>query len=410
MAYPGPDFSSDQFKCITYFDGEYIALSSPALWRSPDLVTWTEDSVDTHISYPIGIDVLNGALVAWGSFKGLASSVDGNDWTDQSFVEGDSWDAITDVIFSSGRYYVVSSDRFQVENRSIYYSDDLATWTPSDGLGRHHIATDGRVFFADAGKFAEMSTDGVHWSGGESFRENHAVFSNGQFYTIDRSFLYSSHDGINWARTSLPDGVRGEGLFEANGVFITAADGKVSKSTNLQNWQTASTAYAEMGKDFLYAFGKYYTIGREWYASSRVVLTSTNALSWSTIGPANNIVSLGECMAYGNGRLVILDRASNTMSIKISTDGQTPTMHSLNGQPGANGIAFGNGIFVAVSQYGGYEIRTSTDGTNWTVQPAPNELTGGLYEICYVGGRFIARGDSQILSSADGVLWKNTIG
>ncbi|QYY34999.1 fibronectin type III domain-containing protein [Ruficoccus sp. ZRK36] len=404
VAYPGSSSSSDRFRCITYFDGEYIALSSPRLWRSSDLVTWTEDSVDTHVSYPIGIEVLNGSLVVWGAYMMIASSADSYLWVQEVRPE-QSDHYITDIIYTSGMYFATTSDRFQKENGTIFYSSDLTSWARADGSGRHHIAMDGSVFFADAGKLAEMSTDGIHWSEGKSVWENHAVFSNGQFYTVDRSFLYSSQDGINWARSSLPDGVSGEGLFEANGVFITASDGKVSKSTNLQNWQTVSTTYSKIGKDFLYAFGKYYAIGNDLFGV-RVVLKSTDALSWSTIGPEYNLSSEGGSIAYGNGRLVILEDAMNAMSIKISTNGQTPTMYNLFDQPGASGVAFGNGVFVAVSDYADYEIRTSTDGLNWTVRQAPSKLLGGLHEICYVGGRFIARGDSQMLSSTDGVQWK----
>jgi glutamine phosphoribosylpyrophosphate amidotransferase len=62
-------------------------------------------------------------------------------------------------------------------------------------------------------------------------------------------------------------------------------------------------------------------------------------------------------------------------------------------------IAYGNGRFVGV---GGSSITISEDGTNWTKQFTPPNLSS----IVYAHGMFVAVGsDGWILSSVDGTEW-----
>lgn len=66
-----------------------------------------------------------------------------------------------------------------------------------------------------------------------------------------------------------------------------------------------------------------------------------------------------------------------------------------------NGVAFGNGIFVAVGDEG--TILTSSDGATW------NKMTSGgtepLLGISYGSGTFIAVGDGILATSPDGENW-----
>ena len=79
--------------------------------------------------------------------------------------------------------------------------------------------------------------------------------------------------------------------------------------------------------------------------------------------------------------------------------------------PQLNGIAFGNGVYVAVGNIG--TIRRSTDGVTWT------EVSSGtrnpLSSVAYGGGKFVAvgysplgSGDPTVLTSTDGTTWTNT--
>jgi hypothetical protein len=66
------------------------------------------------------------------------------------------------------------------------------------------------------------------------------------------------------------------------------------------------------------------------------------------------------------------------------------------------GVAYGNGLFVAVGDDG--TILTSPDGVSWTQRTSG---TGNLLEgVTYGNGLFVAVGkDGTILTSPDGVSW-----
>ncbi|WP_158289287.1 hemoblobin-interacting domain-containing protein [Paenibacillus flagellatus] len=69
-----------------------------------------------------------------------------------------------------------------------------------------------------------------------------------------------------------------------------------------------------------------------------------------------------------------------------------------------NGVAFGNGTYVAVGSAG--TILTSGDGIHWT--PRPSNTENSLNGVAYGSGVFTAVGmNGTILTSADGVSWVN---
>ncbi len=60
-----------------------------------------------------------------------------------------------------------------------------------------------------------------------------------------------------------------------------------------------------------------------------------------------------------------------------------------------NGVAYGNGLFVAVGGHAGYgpsvsPILTSPDGVNWTAQTSPT--SAWLFSLTYGNGLFVAVG------------------
>ena len=111
-------------------------------------------------------------------------------------------------------------------------------------------------------------------------------------------------------------------------------------------------------------------------------------------------------VAYGNGVYVAVGAAGYLIK---STD----AVHWVIQQTSAtfldvtySKVIFANGKFVAITQNG--LIITSADGTNW-MQRTSN-VTVYLYDIVYASGKFVVVGiNSTILSSADGITW-TTIG
>jgi hypothetical protein len=108
-------------------------------------------------------------------------------------------------------------------------------------------------------------------------------------------------------------------------------------------------------------------------------------------------------VAYGNDRFVAVAYADGRaitspdgLTWELQATGTTGTTKKL------AGIAYGNGVFVAVGNSG--HIRTTTDGVDWTPQNA--DTTAHLNHVVHLNDRFLATGDSgALLSSPDGVTW-----
>jgi hypothetical protein len=67
------------------------------------------------------------------------------------------------------------------------------------------------------------------------------------------------------------------------------------------------------------------------------------------------------------------------------------------------GIAFGNGVFVAVTA-AAVSIMSSPDGINWTF-PAFPSTPSNWNDVIFAGGQFVAVGIGKIMTSSDGMTW-----
>ena len=111
--------------------------------------------------------------------------------------------------------------------------------------------------------------------------------------------------------------------------------------------------------------------------------------------------------ATGEG---ITRTAALSLTVTAPRAGTTWTSRTSQGNP-LNGVAYGNGLFVAVGGYSGSWfnpstsiILTSPDGAAWTQRTSPtsNPLRG----VAYGNGLFVAVGaGGTILTSPDGVRW-----
>ncbi|MDB6120788.1 MAG: hypothetical protein JWO08_4569 [Verrucomicrobiaceae bacterium] len=67
------------------------------------------------------------------------------------------------------------------------------------------------------------------------------------------------------------------------------------------------------------------------------------------------------------------------------------------------GVAYGSGLFVAVSADNGGDAQYSTDGTAWTT--VNTGTFSRLAGISRIGAKFYAVASSELAASADGVTW-----
>ena len=102
--------------------------------------------------------------------------------------------------------------------------------------------------------------------------------------------------------------------------------------------------------------------------------------------------------ANGNGIYVAVGKYGFMMR---STDGNTWTQVSSGVEDDFGGVAYGNGVFVAV---GGNTILVSSDGLTWNEQTPPAGFY--CYSITFGNGNFVAiNSTSSAFNSSDGINW-----
>ncbi len=98
--------------------------------------------------------------------------------------------------------------------------------------------------------------------------------------------------------------------------------------------------------------------------------------------------------------------STSTVYYPVFSHSTTWTARSAAEQNSWRSIAYGNGLFVAVSADGSNRVMTSPDGSFWTSRTAPN--TNIWASITYGNGLFVAiacSGSNRVMTSPDGITW-----
>lgn len=108
-------------------------------------------------------------------------------------------------------------------------------------------------------------------------------------------------------------------------------------------------------------------------------------------------------VAYGNGLFVAVSYAQ---TVQTSPDAITWTSQAAAGANNWRSVTYGNGLFVAVSGDGTHRVMTSPDGINWTARTAASAQQWN--SVVYGGDRFVAIALNGGMYSLDGINWTNT--
>ena len=97
---------------------------------------------------------------------------------------------------------------------------------------------------------------------------------------------------------------------------------------------------------------------------------------------------------------------STPFFITSADNGTTWSKYNLPYNQTWNSLAFGSGVFVAVSN-GPVYVMTSPDGVHWNAQTAPS---GQWTSVTYGNGQFIAVSQTgYVMSSSDGATWNTPV-
>lgn len=196
------------------------------------------------------------------------------------------------------------------------------------------------------------------------------------------------------------DLVRGVGY--GDGTFVIAGgscQGMLATSRDGVAWdgRLFDASYAGFFSDVAWMNGVFAAAGG---LGGRAFSTDRGA-SWTPSG------EYSKChfrrIAAGNGRFVAVGNEFDMGCSSTSVDGETWTPLQTQG-PRFDGIAFGNGVFVASSDA---RCSYSEDGVSW-FDCGPNAQQA--VSVWFVNGEFVIFGARGIARSLDGATWRITSG
>jgi len=251
------------------------------------------------------------------------------------------------------------------------------------------------------------STDGFTWVDQlpNFFARNDIAYGNNLYVTVRASGqIHTSTDLETWTlrtsntSTNLNSITFSGTLFVAGGV-----NGTIVSSTDGITWSTArSVGNTQNIRDIEYINDEfvYVTDG------NGIIGTSTDSFTWETKTSLSQTLNTITYSSADNQYVV----SGNNAVLRTSTDLVTWKQHGLGRDPlspsetqvTGRAIDYYNGIFLHGTTNG--SIRTSTDGSDWTVRP--NAGTQRVRGFAYVNNEFYLYGDGgSIRSSTDAVTW-----
>ena len=372
---------------VCFGSGTFVAVGSggmPSIWSSPDGTNWNAQGPaglagDLGLGYLDAVAYANGEFVAVGpatdsfrSFEPILTSPDGVNWTTNQVP----WIGLLYGVDVLNDAFVVTGMKEAINKAGLLFSGDGSTWT--------------NLSFTTT-------------TGGSSFLYS-ACYGAGTYvaagYTSQGGIIFSSTNGRVWAVTNVdPDSFGGfMATAYGNGAFVVGGGGMLT-STNGSNWVKLGSGVTSSLFGIVYDLGQFVAAG-----SGGIMLCSTDGLSWTALpsGVTNDLCGI----ASGDGRLVAVGVAG---MILTSSNAVNWTAHAVGLTTNAvKDICHGNGMFAAVTDGG--EILASTNGTGWAIQSSG--VAADLEGIAFGQGTFVAVGASGSAhgpSLEDGTNWVSSV-
>jgi hypothetical protein len=207
--------------------------------------------------------------------------------------------------------------------------------------------------------------------------------------------LRTSPNGINWTGVGTLS-IDVLGLAYGNGIYVGLAE-KIYSSPYLNQWTDRGGA-AVNWKDVRYLDGLFVAV------RGINISTSVDGVAWTHHPILAQYGSAINSVARGNG---IYLAVTDFGVILTSPDGDTWSYRTQLSTGNLLGVCYGAGIFVAVGVDGA--LVTSPDGKTWTSR-GPSSLTSHLFGVTHGNGQFVAVGaEGVILTSPDGTKWTQQV-
>ncbi len=390
------------FSGVTYSNGLYVAAGERgASAVSSNGMDWTiGDTGDTNFWY-WGVTYGEGLYVAAAThwdYDGpvrIVTSSNGMDWTAATLPALPAYAELWDVRYADGRFTAVGyfwEDFFpNNEGVLILTSLDGTTWTR---VTDPDIPDEGDVGFNNQYWLDEVRHDGTQWIAGG-----------------DAELLMTSPDGLDWTVLPRPTGtsydIKAIAFGPGNTTALATRRGRVYSTSNLTTWTD----------HFSGTYGLLWKIGA---ANGQILATSAgNSYLSNDDGETwpyyfNTLNGRNTGIAYGLGHWIVSSdsvSASPHNPLSISPDGINWSNPNTSAAfDDCRGVAFANGIFVAIPKSGTDSLAYSTDATNWTEVAHP--WFTAVQDRDYIAAsddHFLAWGYSnatiEVAESSDGMNW-----
>jgi hypothetical protein len=177
-------------------------------------------------------------------------------------------------------------------------------------------------------------------------------------------------------------------------------------SQPLDSWHALATLSVRDIHGLAHGNGRYVAIEKRYeeplpsIGLGGAVATSTDGEIWIRQLPITPQMLSG--VAFGDGVFVAVGTAGTVLTSKDGLKWEEQRL-TAEGTPDLSGIVFEQGLFAAVSGAGSGSIWTSRDGRNWTNRGI--DFGVSLTAVAAEGGKFIAVGNT-ILVSTNGLDWE----
>lgn len=311
---------------------------------------------------------------------------------------------------------LVGSDELRIGTAPPQTANLLESAEGRDYLPRVAMVEFNGAFYAAGESGIIRSTDGDVWQPvylpSLSSKLRGLAAGNGSLVAqTEWGVLYTTRDGVNWSQVD-PAAYSGYLIYQpivfSGGRFliVQTQNGTAIYRTSLNglDWTSAggttSSTRAMIGDN-----GVIVTIHEDnWANEDRAMWSADGGNNWNAIPGIgrSHWVSIGFGMVYGDGVFLIV--ASDGRAWR-STDGKSWTGENLPAVPVVT-ARYANGRFFVGSTTDLFYSATTAIGSAWQTLSPPVKSDA----VIYAQGRFVARGESGMAWSQDGVSWKNAQG
>ena len=194
-----------------------------------------------------------------------------------------------------------------------------------------------------------------------------------------------------------------DALTASGNTFISTTTNAISYSANAgTTWSSATGDVTGNWHNIKAMPRTSYVMAFQSSISTTAGRSSDTGQTWTNVTLSNPAGTIWLDVAYKSDKWIAISSGSATDTSISTNNGSTWTAGTtLSGEH--TSIAYGNGIFVAISP--GNSFSTTTDGTTWSTRTVP--VTSNWSDIKYANGRFVAVGtsDAAIIYSFDGITW-----